>query len=153
MMRKKAISRTTAETSIKLDFSIDGTGETDIQTGVGFLDHMLVLMTKHGQFDLNVHCDGDIEVDQHHTVEDIGIVLGQAFQESIGTKEGINRYATLSIPMDEALSTVSIDLSGRPFFVYHGVGIKDKLVGFDTELVEEFFQAFVSHAKVTLHIH
>ncbi|HLS60066.1 MAG TPA: imidazoleglycerol-phosphate dehydratase HisB [Virgibacillus sp.] len=151
-MRKKAISRTTAETSIKLDFSIDGTGETDIQTGVGFLDHMLVLMTKHGQFDLNVHCDGDIEVDQHHTVEDIGIVLGQAFQESIGTKEGINRYATLSIPMDEALSTVSIDLSGRPFFVYHVVGLKDKVGDFDTELVEEFFQAFVSHAKVTLHI-
>ena len=152
MMRKKAISRTTAETSIKLDFSIDGTGETDIQTGVGFLDHMLVLMTKHGQFDLNVHCDGDIEVDQHHTVEDIGIVLGQAFQESIGTKEGINRYATLSIPMDEALSTVSIDLSGRPFFVYHVEGLKDKVGDFDTELVEEFFQAFVSHAKVTLHI-
>jgi len=151
-MRKKAISRTTAETSIKLDFSIDGTGETDIQTGVGFLDHMLVLMTKHGQFDLNVHCDGDIEVDQHHTVEDIGIVLGQAFQESIGTKEGINRYATLSIPMDEALSTVSIDLSGRPFFVYHVEGLKDKVGDFDTELVEEFFQAFVSHAKVTLHI-
>src|SRR5690625_1034457 len=152
MMRKKAISRTTAETSIKLDFSIDGTGETDIQTGVGFLDHMLVLMTKHGQFDLNVHCDGDIEVDQHHTVEDIGIVLGQAFQESIGTKEGINRYTTLSIPMDEALSTVSIDLSGRPFFVYHVEGLKDKVGDFDTELVEEFFQAFVSHAKVTLHI-
>lgn len=151
-MRTKEISRTTAETSINMEFSIDGSGETDIKTGVGFLDHMLVLMTKHGQFDLNVHCDGDIEVDQHHTVEDIGIVLGQAFQDSIGTKEGINRYATISIPMDEALSTVSIDISGRPFFVYHVEGLKDKVGEFDTELVEEFFQAFVSHAKVTLHI-
>ena len=151
-MRGKSISRTTAETSINLDFSIDGSGETDIQTGVGFLDHMLVLMTKHGLFDLNVHCDGDVEVDAHHTVEDIGIVLGQAFHASIGTKEGINRYANISIPMDEALSTVSLDISGRPFFVYHVDGLKDKVGTFDTELVEEFFQAFVSHARVTLHI-
>lgn len=151
-MRKKEIARTTAETSINLEFAVDGSGKTDIQTGVGFLDHMLLLMTKHGLFDLKVHCDGDIEVDQHHTVEDIGIVLGQALHESLGTKEGINRYATVSIPMDEALSTVSIDISGRPFFVYHVEGLKDKVGEFDTELVEEFFQAFVSHAKVTLHI-
>src|SRR5690625_1672190 len=136
-MRKQSISRSTAETSINMDFSIDGTGETDIETGVGFLDHMLVLMAKHGQFDLNVHCDGDIEVDQHHTVEDIGIVLGQTFHESIGTKEGINRYATISVPMDEALSTVSIDISGRPFFVYHVEGLKDKVGEFDTELRSE----------------
>ena len=151
-MRKKAISRSTAETSIELELAIDGTGETDIKTGVGFLDHMLLLMTKHGLFDLKVHCDGDIEVDQHHTVEDIGIVLGQAFNASLGTKEGINRYATVSIPMDEALSTVSLDISGRPFIVYNVEGLKDKVGEFDTELVEEFFQAFVSHAKVTLHI-
>lgn len=151
-MRKKEITRATAETSIKLDFDIDGSGETDIKTGVGFFDHMLTLFTKHGLFDLKVDCDGDIEVDQHHTVEDIGIVLGQAFNESIGTKEGIDRYATISIPMDEALSTVSIDISGRPFFVYNVEGLKDKVGEFDTELVEEFFQAFVSHAKVTLHI-
>ncbi len=151
-MRKKAISRTTAETSIEMELAIDGTGETDIKTGVGFLDHMLLLMTKHGLFDLKVHCDGDIEVDQHHTVEDIGIVLGQAFNASLGTKEGINRYATVSIPMDEALSTVSLDISGRPFIVYNVEGLKDKVGEFDTELVEEFFQAFVSHAKVTLHI-
>ncbi|MHA6259757.1 imidazoleglycerol-phosphate dehydratase HisB [Sporosarcina sp. CAU 1771] len=151
-MRKKSISRATAETSIEMDFTIDGTGETTIQTGVGFLDHMLTLFTKHGLFDLKVVCDGDIEVDQHHTVEDIGIVLGQAFNASIGTKEGIDRYATISIPMDEALSTVSIDISGRPFFVYNVEGLKDKVGEFDTELVEEFFQAFVSHAKVTLHI-
>src|SRR5690625_40602 len=152
MMRKKAISRTTAETSIKLDFSIDGTGETDIQTGVGFLDHMLVLMTKHGQFDLNVHCDGDIEVDQHHTVEDIGIVLGQAFRESLGTKEGINRYATVTIPMDESLANVSLDVSGRSYIVYNVEGLKDKVGDFDTELVEEFFRGFINHAQVTLHI-
>ena len=151
-MRRKELARSTAETSIKLDFAIDGSGETAIKTGVGFFDHMLTLFTKHGLFDLKVDCDGDIEVDQHHTVEDIGIVLGQAFSESIGTKEGIDRYATISIPMDEALSTVSIDISGRPFFVYNVEGLKDKVGDFDTELVEEFFQAFVSHAKVTLHI-
>ena len=151
-MRRKEMTRATAETSIKLDFNIDGSGETDIKTGVGFFDHMLTLFTKHGLFDLKVDCNGDIEVDQHHTVEDIGIVLGQAFNDSIGTKEGIDRYATISIPMDEALSTVSIDISGRPFFVYNVEGLKDKVGEFDTELVEEFFQAFVSHAKVTLHI-
>lgn len=151
-MRTKEISRTTAETSIEMELAIDGSGKTDIKTGVGFLDHMLLLMTKHGLFDLKVHCDGDIEVDHHHTVEDIGIVLGQAFNASLGTKEGINRYATVSIPMDEALSTVSLDISGRPFIVYNVEGLKDKVGEFDTELVEEFFQAFVSHAKVTLHI-
>lgn len=151
-MRKKELTRSTAETAIKLAFNIDGSGETAINTGVGFFNHMLTLFTKHGLFDLKVDCDGDIDVDQHHTVEDIGIVLGQAFNESIGTKEGIDRYATISIPMDEALSTVSIDISGRPFFVYNVEGLKDKVGEFDTELVEEFFQAFVSHAKVTLHI-
>lgn len=151
-MRRKSVARKTAETSITMDFAIDGTGETTIQTGVGFFDHMLTLFTKHGLFDLNVVCDGDIEVDQHHTVEDIGIVLGQAFYESIGTKEGIERYATVSVPMDEALSTVSLDISGRPFLVYNVDGLKDKVGDFDTELVEEFFHAFTSHAKVTLHI-
>src|SRR5690625_858774 len=151
-MRKQSISRSTAETSINMDFSIVGTGETDNETGVDFLDHMHVLMAKQGQFDLNVHCDGDIEVDRHHTVEDIGIVLGQTFYESIGTYEVIYRYATITVEIDEALFTVSIDISGRPFFVYHVEGLKDKVGEFDTELVEEFFQAFVSHAKVTLHI-
>lgn len=151
-MRKKAISRTTAETSIELEFNIDGSGETNIQTGVGFFDHMLTLMTKHGSFDLDVRCDGDLDVDQHHTVEDVGIVLGQAFNASIGTKEGINRYATVSIPMDEALANVTLDISGRSFLVYHVEGLKDKVGNFDTELVEEFFQAFTNHAQVTLHI-
>lgn len=151
-MRRQEISRATAETSIKMDFTIDGTGKTDIHTGVGFFDHMLTAFTKHGLFDLTVHCDGDIEVDQHHSVEDVGIVLGQAFNASLGTKEGIDRFATVSVPMDEALATVSIDLSGRPFIVYNVEGLKDKVGDFDTELVEEFFQAFVSHSKATVHI-
>lgn len=151
-MRKHSISRKTAETDITLDFSIDGTGETVISSGVGFLDHMLTLFTKHGRFDLNVQCHGDLEVDQHHTVEDIGIALGQAFHNSIGTKEGIERYATVFTPMDEALSQVSLDISGRSFLVFHVEGMKDKVGSFDTELVEEFFIAFTSHAKVTLHI-
>lgn len=151
-MRKHEIKRETAETKINLAWNLDGAGETNIQTGVGFFDHMLVLMTKHGRFDLDVTCDGDIEVDQHHTVEDIGIVLGQVFYQCLGDKVGIERYSTITIPMDEALATVSIDISGRPYFVYRVEGLKDKVGQFDTELVEEFFQAFVSHAKVTLHI-
>ncbi|CAM3143342.1 imidazoleglycerol-phosphate dehydratase HisB [Filibacter tadaridae] len=151
-MRSESVVRRTEETAIEMEFSIDGSGQTAIHTGLGFLDHMLTLFTKHGRFDLTVECNGDIEVDQHHTVEDIGIVLGQAFNGSIGTKEGIERYATVSTPMDEALSTVSLDISGRPFLVYNVEGLKEKVGDFDTELVEEFFRAFVSHAKVTLHI-
>lgn len=151
-MRSEKISRSTAETSIELEFSIEGTGKTDIRTGVGFLDHMLTLFTKHGRFDLTVVCDGDLAVDQHHTAEDIGIVLGQAFNRSIGKKEGIERYSMVSTPMDEALSTVSLDISGRSFLVYNVEGLKDKVGDFDTELVEEFFLAFTRHANVTLHI-
>src|SRR5690625_3028472 len=152
MMRTKSINRKTGETSISMDFSLDGNGEANIQTGVGFFDHMLTAVAKHGLFDLTVTCDGDLEVDQHHTVEDVGIVLGQAFDAAIGTKEGINRFANVSVPMDEALATASIDISGRSFLVFHAEGLKDKVGDFDTELVEEFFHAFVSHAKVTLHL-
>ena len=151
-MRRHQITRSTAETSIKLDFSIDGDGLVDVNTGVGFFDHMLVLFAGHGLFNLNVNCNGDLEVDQHHTVEDVGIALGQAFSKSIGTKEGINRYANVTIPMDESLATVTVDISGRPCLVYNVEGLKDKVGSFDTELVEEFFQAFVNHAKLTLHI-
>lgn len=151
-MRKHQITRDTAETKIELDFSIDGDGKANIQTGVGFLDHMLVLFTGHGLFDLNVFCDGDTEVDDHHTTEDIGIALGQAFDYAIGDKAGITRYATVSIPMDEALATVHLDISGRPHLVYNVSGLKDKVGSFDTELVQEFFQGFVNHARVTLHI-
>lgn len=151
-IRNFKISRQTAETNIELDLSIDGTGKTNIKTGVGFLDHMLLLATKHGLFDLTALCNGDLEVDQHHTTEDVGIALGQAFNESLGNKEGINRYASITIPMDEALSTVSIDISGRAMLVYNVTGLKDKVGDFDTELVEEFFQGFVNHAKIALHI-
>ncbi len=152
MLRKHTISRDTAETKINLTLSVDGTGEGSISTGVGFLDHMLVLFKGHGLFDLDVTCDGDIEVDQHHTTEDIGIALGQAFKQAMGDKAGITRYATVSIPMDEALATVHLDISGRSHLVYRVDGLKDKVGQFDTELVQEFFQGFVNHAGVTLHI-
>lgn len=151
-MRQEKISRKTSETEIELNLSIDGTGGSSIQTGVGFFDHMLTLMTKHGLFDLQVSCKGDLEVDQHHSVEDIGIALGQAFRNALGTKAGITRYASATSPMDEALSTITLDISGRPYLVYHVEGLKDKVGNFDTELVEEFFQAFASNAQVTLHI-
>ncbi|WP_106494996.1 imidazoleglycerol-phosphate dehydratase HisB [Lentibacillus sp. Marseille-P4043] len=151
-MRSSSIQRNTAETAIELTFNIDGVGEARIDTGIGFFNHMLTLMTKHGLFDLAITCNGDLDVDQHHSIEDIGIVLGQAFHESLGRKEGINRYATITTPMDEALSTLSLDISGRPHLVYHVEGLKDKIGVFDTELVEEFFRAFVNHAKVTLHV-
>lgn len=151
-MRKATIKRETTETEIALDFSIDGSGNTQTETGIGFFDHMLTLMTRHGLFDLDLMCNGDLEVDQHHSVEDIGIVLGQAVQQALGNKESITRYATVYTPMDEALSTISLDISGRPYLVYHVEGLKDKVGSFDTELVEEFFQAFATHAKVTLHI-
>lgn len=151
-MRRKKITRRTAETTIDLVFAIDGTGKTNLETGVGFFDHMLTLFASHGRFDLTVKCEGDLIVDQHHSVEDVGIVLGQAFQASIGSKEGIERYATVSTPMDEALATVSLDISGRSFLVYNVEGLKEKVGEFDTELVEEFFLAFTRHAGVTLHI-
>ncbi|MFD2750014.1 imidazoleglycerol-phosphate dehydratase HisB [Virgibacillus siamensis] len=151
-MRKQSIQRSTSETAVNLTFSIDGTGTAKVDTGVGFLDHMLNLMSRHGLFDMELTCDGDLEVDQHHTVEDIGIALGQVFNKALGDKEGINRYATVTTPMDESLSTVSVDISGRAYFVYHVGGLKDKAGTFDTELVEEFFQAFASNARLTLHI-
>ena len=151
-MRKHSISRDTAETKIKLTYDVDGSGEGVIKTGVGFLDHMLVLFKGHGLFDLDISCDGDVEVDDHHTTEDIGIALGQAFKTAMGDKAGITRYASVSIPMDEALATVHIDISGRSHLVYRVDGLKDKVGQFDTELVQEFFQGFTNHAGVTLHI-
>ncbi|SHG09455.1 imidazoleglycerol-phosphate dehydratase HisB [Ornithinibacillus halophilus] len=151
-MRNYSISRTTSETNINLDFVIDGSGISTIDTGVGFFDHMLTLFTKHGLFDVTVSCQGDLEVDQHHTVEDIGIALGQAFSQAIGNKEGINRYASVKTPMDESLSSITIDISGRPYLVFNVEGLKEKVGNFDTELVEEFFQAFVNQANINLHI-
>ncbi|KIO63000.1 Imidazoleglycerol-phosphate dehydratase [Caldibacillus thermoamylovorans] len=151
-MRSAELVRKTAETKIELQLNIDGKGNSSIDTGVGFFNHMLTLMTKHGFMDLAVKCDGDSDVDDHHSVEDVGIVLGQAFLQALGDKAGIRRYASVFTPMDESLSQVSIDISGRPF-LYFDVEIPTEKVGtFDTELVEEFFRAFVNQSGVTLHI-
>ena len=150
--RAYTISRKTAETDITLSLNLDGTGKSEIQTGVGFLDHMLTLLAKHGRFDLEVFCHGDTQVDDHHSVEDIGIVLGQAFAHALGDKRGITRYGSCLLPMDEALVLAAVDLSGRDTLRY-GLNIPTQKVGtFDTELVEEFFLAFVRNAGVTLHL-
>lgn len=151
-MRKSDITRTTFETNIKLSLNLDGTGESKIDTGCGFLDHMLTLFAKHGRFDLTVYCKGDTNVDYHHTVEDVGIVLGTAFSEALGDKKGIERYGDTTIPMDEALILSAVDISGRAFFGYE-LSIPTQRVGdFDTELVEEFWFSFVRNLNCALHI-
>ena len=151
-MRKAEIIRKTAETDIKLTLNIDGSGKSEIETGCGFLDHMLTLFARHGRFDLNVNCAGDTEVDYHHSAEDIGIALGSAFSDALSDMKGIKRYADIILPMDEALILEAIDISGRCFLQYD-VEIPTYKVGdFDTELVEEFFLAFTRKAGVTLHI-
>ena len=151
-MRSAEIKRTTAETDILLKLNLDGKGKSKIDSGCGFLDHMLTLFAKHGRFDLNVKCKGDTNVDYHHTVEDIGICLGQAFNNALATKKGITRYGSTILPMDEALILSAIDLSGRSFLVRELNITANKVGDFDTELVEEFFQAFVRTAECTLHI-
>jgi len=151
-MRSAEIKRTTAETDIVLKLNLDGKGKSKIDSGCAFLDHMLTLFAKHGSFDLMVKCKGDIEVDYHHTTEDIGICLGQAFNKALGDKKGIIRYGNMILPMDEALILSAVDLSGRSFFVKE-LNIPAVKVGdFDTELCEEFFQAFARTAECTLHI-
>ena len=151
-MRTSGIKRTTAETDIALSLNLDGTGKSEINTGCGFLNHMLTLFARHGRFDLTVICHGDTEVDDHHTVEDIGIVLGQAFSEALGDKRGIVRYGSLMLPMDETLIAAAIDLSGRAYLGY-ALDIPTEKVGtFDCELVKEFWLAFVRTAACTLHI-
>ena len=151
-MRKSEISRKTNETDITLRLNLDGKGESAINTGVGFLDHMLTLFAKHGKFDLEVECKGDTQVDDHHSVEDIGICLGQAFCEALCDKKGICRYGSLILPMDEALILAAVDLSGRSYLGFD-VNLPSKKVGsFDTELVEEFFLSFVRTAGLNLHI-
>lgn len=151
-IRKAAVERKTAETSIKLVLNLDGSGKGIIDSGIGFFDHMLNLMTVHGLMDLTLACDGDLEVDGHHSVEDIGIALGQAFRQAIGDKAGICRYGTFYLPMDETLALVSLDISGRPFLVYDGGGMAPMIGGFDTELTEEFLRAFAFNAGITLHV-
>jgi imidazoleglycerol-phosphate dehydratase len=151
-MRKAIINRKTAETDIQLELVLDGTGKSVVDTGCGFLDHMLTLFAKHGRFDLTVTCCGDIQVDDHHTVEDIGICLGMAFAEALGNKAGIVRYGDMLLPMDEALILSAVDLSGRGCLVYDTAIPSAKVGTFDTELGEEFWLAFVRNAACTLHI-
>lgn len=151
-MRNAKIDRKTAETDISLSLCLDGSGKSEISTGCGFLDHMLTLFAKHGRFDLNVKCTGDTEVDFHHTAEDIGICLGTAFSQALGDKRGIVRYGSMCLPMDEALILTAADLSGRGCLVFDMSIPTQKVGNFDTELVEEFFLAFVRTAQCTLHI-
>lgn len=151
-MRKAQITRKTAETDISLELNLDGTGKSSIDTGCGFLDHMLTLFAKHGRFDITVSCKGDTDVDDHHTVEDIGIALGSAFSDALGDKKGIVRYGNMILPMDEALILSAVDLSGRSQLEY-GLDIPAQKAGtFDTELVSEFWLGFVRNANCTLHI-
>ncbi len=151
-MRTAVINRKTAETDISMTLCLEGTGKSNISTGCGFLDHMLILFAKHGRFDLDVTCKGDTYVDFHHTVEDVGICLGKAFAEALGDKRGIIRYGSMVLPMDEALILSAVDISGRDLLAY-GLNIPTPKVGdFDTELTKEFFLAFVRNADITLHI-
>ncbi len=152
MSRSAEISRSTAETSIQLALSLDGTGTADIATGVGFLDHMLTALARHALFDLRIAAKGDLHVDFHHTTEDVGIVLGQAFARAIGDKRGIRRYGAATVPMDEALVDAAIDISGRPFLAWTVGFAQPKIGEMDTELFEEFFRAFATNALITLHV-
>ncbi|AUS98171.1 imidazoleglycerol-phosphate dehydratase [Clostridium thermosuccinogenes] len=152
MERKAEMSRKTAETEIQLELDLDGRGLSDIDTGIGFFDHMLNLFTKHGLFNLTVKAKGDLEVDAHHTVEDVGIVLGGAIRAALGDKKSIKRYGSSHVPMDEALAMVVIDLGGRPYLVFDAKFTQDRVGNMDTELVEEFFRAIAFNAGMNLHI-
>ncbi len=151
-MRSATVERATAETQIKVELALDGTGRSQIRTTIPFLDHMLTLLAKHGFFDLTVQAKGDTEVDDHHTVEDIGIVLGQALAQALGSKEGIRRFGWASVPLDETLVQVTVDLSGRPYLVYRVELPERRIKAFDLGLFEDFFQAFVTHGGVNLHV-
>jgi imidazoleglycerol-phosphate dehydratase len=152
MSRTATIKRDTAETQIILTLDLDGNGKADIETGVGFLDHMMTLLAKHGLFDVTVKAKGDLHVDAHHTVEDVGICLGKAVAEAVGDKAGIRRYGQMTLPMDEALVSAALDLSGRPYFVWRGELPRELLGNFNTELTQDFWQAFSTHAGMNLHI-
>ena len=151
-MRTSTISRKTGETSIKVAVDLDGTGANRIATGIGFLDHMLDLLARHSLIDMEISADGDLQVDFHHTAEDVGIALGQAVRKALGDKRGITRYASLHLPMDEALTRVALDISGRPFLVFRVAFSRDKVGDMDTELFQEWFQAFAMNAGMTLHV-
>jgi imidazoleglycerol-phosphate dehydratase len=151
-MRAATVKRKTNETDIEVAINLDGTGASAIATGIGFLDHMLDLLARHSRIDLKLRAQGDLHIDQHHTTEDCGIALGQAFKQALGDMRGITRYCDVHIPMDEALTRVAIDISGRPFLVFKAQFARDKVGTFDTELVREWFQAFAMNAGITLHV-
>lgn len=151
-MRSATISRKTAETEIEVSLTLDGTGEYAMQTGIGFFDHMLDQLARHSLIDMNVQCKGDLHIDDHHSVEDVGIAIGQALGQALGDKRGIRRYGACLLPMDDALVRCALDLSGRPFLVWNVDLPTAKIGTFDTELVREFFQALATHAGITLHV-
>lgn len=151
-MRSATIERKTNETDISVTVNLDGTGKYDIESGVGFFDHMLEQLARHSLMDITLRCKGDLHIDQHHTVEDCGIALGQAFTKALGDKLGITRYGSCDLPMDETLTRVALDISGRPFLVWQVEFSKDKIGDMDTELFREWFQAFHQHAGITLHV-
>jgi len=151
MARTACIDRKTAETTISLELNLDGSGQVDVVTGIGFFDHMLTLLAKHALFDLTIRAQGDLEVDQHHTVEDVGICLGKALSEAVGDKSGITRYGSLTLPMEETLVTAAVDLSGRAWFVSDVVFPTEKIGEFDSQLVREFWQAVSANGQLNLH--
>jgi len=151
-MRKAAIKRKTKETDIQVEVNLDGTGASNIATGIGFFDHMLDLLARHSRIDMTIKAVGDLHIDHHHTTEDVGIALGQAVKQALGDMKGITRYASVHMPMDETLTRVALDISGRPFLVFKAEFGRDKVGTFDTELVREWFQAFAMNAGVTLHV-
>ena len=151
-MRKGAVARKTKETEVEVAVDLDGTGQSSIATGIGFLDHMLELLARHSRIDVMVKAKGDLHIDHHHTTEDVGIALGQALKQALGDMKGITRYADVHMPMDEALTRVALDISGRPFLVFDVKFVRAKIGPFDTELVQEWFQALAVNAGVTLHV-
>ena len=151
-MRSAKVSRNTTETRINVELNLDGSGKVKFDTGVPFLDHMLDQIARHGLLDITILAKGDLHIDAHHTVEDIGITLGQAFNQAVGDKKGLRRYGHAYIPLDEALSRVVLDISGRPGLVFNCEFVRDSVGEFDVDLINEFFQGFVNHALVTLHI-
>lgn len=152
MARTAMLHRKTAETEVTVDLALDGAGRYDIHTGIAFLDHMLAQLAKHGLFDLRIQAKGDLEVDLHHTVEDVGIALGEGFARALGDKRGIRRFGSAFVPLDEALAHVVIDISGRPYLVYEAPQLRGRIGAFDVSLVKEFMRAFAVNMKITLHV-
>jgi len=152
MKRRAEIKRQSKETNISFSLCLEGQGDINIKSGIGFFDHMVTLLAAHGSFDMELKCIGDLDVDGHHTVEDIGIVMGKAFREALGDKKGISRYGTFFVPMDECLAMVSLDISGRPYLHYEVPPMSEMVGNFDTQLVEEFLRAFCIHGGITIHV-